>query len=126
MTARRKTLNTVLRYRGYHGCPSLCRVCVYEGPDGKGIAPVLVATEMESNPGTSVTNRIEVIATEIYRLLERPQAGLTVIEHYGACRIAPERFSLVTLHWDRCKGFVSPRWRHLTQGEVESMVGARP
>ena len=120
---RRKTLDMILRYRGYHGCPSMCRIRVYEVEGDPTVSPVLIATELDSNPGTSVTNRIEVIATEVYRLLERPEAGLTVIEHYARNTIAPERFALVTVVCEKGKSFITPRWRHLTPGEIFDLVG---
>ena len=123
MKRMRKTLDTVLSYRGYHGCPSCCRVRIYEEPEGEKVPPILIATEMESNHGTSVTNRIEVIATEVYRLLERPEAGLTVIEHYGRSTIAPERFALVTMEWETRTGFNTPHWKPLAASEVEAIIG---
>ena len=69
----KKTHHSTLLYPGYHGCVSWCRVRVY-GPDPERLRdadkrPVVVATERDDNPGTSVTNRIEVIATVLYRLL---------------------------------------------------------
>ena len=49
----RKTLDTRFSYRGCHGCESLCRLRVYEEP---GKPAVVIATELEENPGTSITN----------------------------------------------------------------------
>ena len=121
----RKTLDTVFRYRGYHGCPSRCRIRVYEAEGDISVPSVLVATEIDDNPGTSVTNRIEVIATEVYRLLERPEAGLRVIEHYTSNAIAPERFALVTMEREAGKTFSTPRWKHLSLVQVEEIIGGR-
>lgn len=115
----------MLRYRGYHGCPSQCRIRVYQAEGNPSISPVLIATELESNPGTSVTNRIEVIATEVFRLLERPEAGLTVIEHYTKNAIAPERFALVTMIWEAGSGFTTPRWKYLLPVNIEEMISGR-
>jgi hypothetical protein len=121
----RKTMDFSLRYRGYHGTPSCCRVRVWEQA---GKPPVVLATELESNAGTSVTNRIEVIATMVYQMLERPETGLVFIEHYeertwtGGRTLLPERFARVEMEWTRNKGFVSPRWSTLTRAEVEHIV----
>ncbi len=116
----------ILRYHGYHGCASLCRIRVYEG---EGKPPVVIATECESNPGTSVTNRIEVIATEMYRLLERPDNGITIIEHYedrafvGGRPLFKETFDLVMLTWTRCQGAIDPKWTSLTKAQAEEILG---
>ena len=126
-------MDCVFAYRGYHGCPSHCRLRVYEPdperPEEAGRPPVVIATEREDNPGTSVTNRIERIASEVFRLLERPEAGITVVEHYedrrflGAKPLARESFALVTMTWTRFQGFVGPRWTPSTRKEVEAMNG---
>jgi hypothetical protein len=121
----RKMMDFPLRYRGYHGMPSCCRVRVWERA---GKPPVVLATELESNAGTSVTNRIEVIATLMYQMLERPETGLVIIEHYeertwaGGRTLLPERFARVEMEWTRNKGFVRPRWSALTRAEVEQLV----
>jgi hypothetical protein len=121
----RKTMDFPLRYRGYHGTPSCCRVRVWEET---GKPPVVIATELECNAGTSVTNRIEVIATTMYQMLERPEAGLVMIEHYeertwaGGKTLLPERFARVEMEWTRNKGFVRPRWTPLTKTEVGKLV----
>jgi hypothetical protein len=121
----RKTMDFPLRYRGYHGTPSCCRVRVWEQA---GKPPVVIATELDDNPGTSVTNRIEVIATMMYQMLERPETGLVIIEHYeertwaGGRTLLPERFARVEMEWTRNKGFVAPKWTALTKMEVEQFV----
>ncbi len=131
--AIKKVMDGTFHYRGYHGCPSFCRLRVFEPEAGKeekqGLAPVALFTEREDNPGTSITNRIEHLATEVYKLLERPEAGLTVIEHYedrafvGKRPMFKEEFDKVTLTWTRHQGFIDPRWKPLCRAEVEDRIG---
>lgn len=122
-------MDGTLHYSGYHGCRSFCRVRVYEGEGTPPVPPVVLATECDNNTGTSVTNRIEVIATQMYRLLERPPAGITVIEHYEdrafivALPPIKETFDLVTFTWTCYQGAIDPRWLPLTKAQVEEILG---
>jgi hypothetical protein len=122
-------MDGTFHYRGYHGCRSFCRLRVYE-PDGeRGLPLVALFTEREDNPGTSITNRIEHLATEVYKLLERPEAGLTVIEHYeergfvGKRPMFKEEFDRVTLMWTTYQGFIDPRWKPICRVDVERIIG---
>jgi hypothetical protein len=124
------------RYRGYHGCPSRCRLRVFEpNPDNAeetNTPTVVVFTELANNPGTSITNRIEHLATEVFKLLEKPPSGITVIEHYedrafiGNQPLFKEEFDVVTLTWIsclHCEGFIDPRWNPIAKAEVEEIIG---
>ena len=126
----KKTYDFTLLYPCYPGCLSWCRVRVY-GPDPErsqdaGKPPVVVATEQDNNPGTSITNRIEVIVSIAYCLLGCPNEGITVIEHYKDRAFIGGRPLLrarVEMDWDRRHGFRSPKWFPLTEGTVETLLG---
>lgn len=67
-----------------------------------------ILTQDMVNVGTSITNRIEHLDYEAYKLLERPEGGVTVIEHYADWGFAngkpryKEDFDLVTFtHTER-------------------------
>lgn len=78
-----------LRYDGYHGFESFCDVQIEHGHD----KILVTVTERDDNPGTSITNRIEVIATKIADMLDDiPVERLHFVEHY------PERGSVYRLH----------------------------
>lgn len=87
---------------------------------------VVIVTELPQNPGTSVTNAAQDIATQAYQWLERPAQGITLIEHYaqdGEERYAQERFALVTFAHSEGGRFSHPEWRALTKEEVERLIG---
>ena len=121
----RKTWDGVFPYRGYHGCSSRCRLRVYEE---SGKPPVVIATEREDNPGTSITNMAEHLATAVWQMLERPEHGLVWIEHYqdraliGGKPLFKEEFDSVTFT-STCHGFTDPRWKPISKAEVETLIG---
>lgn len=119
-------IDTLLDYRGYYGCPSRCGVQVWE-PTQPGEPYVAIYTELADNPGTSVTNAAETVATAIWHLLERPDAEIVFIEHYrdrafiGGKPVFTEHFDRVTFEPVR-GGFARPRWRCVSKEEVEKLT----
>jgi len=115
----------LLEYRGYHGCKSECRIRLYEG---EGKPPVVIATELDSNPGTSVTNRAEAIAHLMWQYLERPPAGMVFIENYpdrcfiGDRPMMRESFDLVSFEWGSGRP-EKPVWRRISRSQVETILG---
>jgi hypothetical protein len=115
-------------YRGYHGCFSKCRLRIFE-PEDNTRPYVVIATELESNPGTSITNAAERIATAVWHLLERPVNGMCWIEHYadrafiGTRPMLKEEFDIVEFDSDRWQGLKNPKWRPSSKEEVEAMIG---
>jgi hypothetical protein len=110
-------------YLGLGTFPSVCRLRAFNVED----APtVVIATELQQNSGTSVTNAAQDIAAQAYQWLERPERGILLIEHYekdGEERNAQERFAVVTFQHTEGGRFSGPDWRSLTKEEVERMVG---
>jgi hypothetical protein len=101
-------------FKGLHGCPSKCSWEIHED---KGRITVIFS-ERDDNPGTSVTNFIEHLATMVYNqfLKKYPAASICWIEHYPERRIGrrlePATFDQVMLSWDGSK-FSGPKWRRL-------------
>src|SRR5262249_37741461 len=87
------------RYTGYHRCESVCSLRIYS--DGLCERAVVVLTELDSNPGTSVTNVSEALASRVWYTLLRPYARVIWVEHYPGKRV-PEgaRPSLYSEHFD--------------------------
>jgi hypothetical protein len=50
------------QYRGFYGCPSVCSLEILRLADGRA---AVIATELDDNPGTSVTNVAEHLASEV-------------------------------------------------------------
>ena len=98
---------TVFVYKGYHGCESKCEIeiqrMIYVG------RVVVVATELPDNPGTSITNMAEQLATQVCRAQNIAPQHLVWIEHYPG-----GSWDLVTFGWDwRVGAFAYPEWRPL-------------
>ena len=107
--------STILHYKGYHGCPSQCRLTIHTSDSGDVVA---VASELDDNPGTSVTNMIEVIASMVAERLKN--SNFLMVEHY------PPRKHITRSHptgdWDIVTfyepKFRSPRWCRTTPEEL--------
>ena len=111
-------------YRGYHGCPSYGWLRIYMTPG----QTVVLATEVDDNPGTSVTNMAASLATEVVRTFRLPLDTLVWIEHYpprlgihGGPRL-PVSFDQVTFTLTT-QGLRHPQWRRLSQAAVETFLG---
>lgn len=106
-----------------------CRVRIFI-PDEERDAPVVVVTEERDNPGQSVTNSIERIATDIVHHHDFSTRLLPVfIQHYefgaGCTDEDPQSFDLVTFEGggEVHQTLGSPRWTALDRGTVERLVG---
>lgn len=79
---------TYLRFRAPNGCDSRCGIDVGEMSDGDALA--VVFTELPDNPGMSITNAVEFLASMVLRdyickiSLARAKAPLEIhwYEHY--------------------------------------------
>ena len=71
------------KYLGFWNCDSKCGVEIIKREDNPD-SPVVVLTELPDNPGTSVTNMVEDIATMVYRefLSDYDPEKIVWIEHY--------------------------------------------
>lgn len=96
-------------YAGYHGCASWCDVQI----ERAGEDVLVVVSERDDNPGTSVTNCAEVVATVVAaRLRDVPVWRLRYVEHYPARSHSEATFAEVTFEWSG-RTAALPEWRHL-------------
>jgi hypothetical protein len=111
-------------FRSSHGGPSYCWLRIYTAPG----QTVVLATELDENPGTSITNMAERLATEVTRTFGLALDTLLWIEHYPARQGLdgrpqfPESFDQVTFT-RTSRGLQCPQWRRLSQAHVEILLG---
>ena len=82
-----------------------------------------MATELPDNPGTSITNRVEALAIQVYQEFELWPAFTHWIEHYPPDGPYDETFAEVRFTPDPQKGLTLPKWRALTREAVERLIG---
>jgi hypothetical protein len=117
-----------------------CRVRIFVSDGSELDVPaVVVVTEVEDNPGQSVTNALERIVGEILHAHSLDPSETVVIEHYeNGGRGAPEdpaTFDLVAfpnatpkpiLHTGRwVLQMGEPEWKALDRKTAEALVGGR-
>lgn len=132
---RKPLLDERIAYDGYHGCPSVCRVRAFN-PQPEEIEAkrpfVVLFTELPDNPGTSVTNRIEHLASLLFAQLGKPESIPVFVEHYpnrGVHYVKlgkwqfPESFAFVGFCRRDEERFWQPRWKHTTRMTVEVIAG---
>lgn len=112
----------------------LCRVRIYE-PEHPGDQHVVIFTELQGNPGQSVTNAIEQLAAEVIMAHVLPSSETVVIEHYEEARRGSESetYDLVTFAWGDPEPILRggvwtlelgrPDWRPLDALTVEMLLG---
>lgn len=124
-------------YKGYHGVKSVCYLRLYQPKGLSGqltqLRPAIaIFTELDSNAGTSVTNRIEVLATSAWEFLQKPDAAPVVIEHYPNRGVHnphtnrwqfPEQFDLLEFERKSDGSFMKPRWRRVPRVTIEELTG---
>ncbi len=77
---------------GYADCHRRHGECGIEAIAASRGRRVVIATELRDNPGMSITNAAEFVATAVCRELQIHPARLVWIEHYGyPSPVTPER-----------------------------------
>ena len=121
---------------------AVCRVRILQR-DGQ--PPILVLTELNENPSTSVTNVIEQLVAELVAryLPERfevvDEEPVIVVEHYEATadptrriRVKPSYDRVTFANWRPRRTWLggrerreigTPDWRHLPAEEVRALLG---
>ena len=126
-------------YEGFWRHPAVCRIRIFERADA---TPVVIATELAENTGTSITNMAEYLAAEIIRHhfperfeTEEPEPVIW-IEQYPRRpddslklpEFSRAEFSSYTprVGWLCGKQRVhigQPTWKFMERREVEQLVG---
>jgi hypothetical protein len=118
-------------YEGYFANPARCRLRIYAVPGQRAVA---IATELPDNPGTSITNRADTLATLVMckaaLMFGTDPGDIVWVEHYPARPHDPmeafrvDRYARVTFDWDDHRAqFVNSQWKHMTREEVDELIG---
>ncbi len=102
-----------------------CRIRMYR-PDAGTV--VVVATELPDNPGVSITNWAEYLATEIRRVYLTQGEALIWIEHYverpsrfDKRATIKETFDRVLMRWNGYS-YEEPEWKKFDRAGVERLI----
>jgi len=123
-------------YKDAGGRSAHCRVQIYL-PDDTRDTPIVICSELPNNPGGSITNSAEVIASGVIRANELP-TPLVWIEHWPkeSTDEGEETFELVTFsrhkvterapYLEETRAWtVEPTWKSLDRTSVEVLVGEK-
>lgn len=129
------TVDGVFRYRGFCGNAAECYLRVYQA---SGRPAVVVASELDSNRGTSIIHMVTHLAGWVWQMLERPAGGLIWIEHIprsgtGEESVDAGRFADATVlplcrvdfggSSGPCMGtFISPAWTPISREELKNLI----
>jgi hypothetical protein len=107
-------------YKGFWNCDSCCDIEVHRRGDGKY---VFVATELPDNPGTSVTNFAENLATAMRSRYGLKPEDVIWIEHYPEAKNRrKEDFDLVRFLGTEGDWFRSPVWTRITEQAADELI----
>jgi hypothetical protein len=138
LLAPRTSSSLLCTFMSAHLCASVPNVKIMETDVDSVPWRDDIITELPDNPGKSVTNAMEWIATVVVHRFDLDPARTRWIEHYPdrhpsgreGDRVFDESFSLVSLGWERGRspwGQPSPwasgvDWQPLTRAEVTRML----
>lgn len=116
-----------LFYRPHRGSEAHCDVRIVRRP---GRRVVVIVTERLDNPGMSVTNAAERIATLIAQQHGLDPARTAWIEHYPdrhppgmeGDRMFDESFDQITFDWDAHLRAANPRWRRIDREQLQRQI----
>jgi hypothetical protein len=119
--------DTRFHFLGYGIHRSFCRMRVFA--NGRDI--IVVLTQEDANEGTSVTNAVEQIASEMLPyLITHPSKRdiITWIEHYEEHetfdRVTFEKFVERPTATTPFGHFSGPKWQRMQREELEQLVGS--
>ena len=90
-------------------------------------ATIVIATELATNPGMSITNAVEVLASKIVKQFHLNPKTTRFIEHYGQesydyeeGRKRADTYDEVTFTWNGT-GATQPVWKPVEAGEMRKL-----
>ena len=121
---------TEYEFKGFGGCRSRCGLEVIRHQS----FVLVIATELEANSGTSVTNMSESLAFAVCQDWGIPARSLVWVEHYPKRGrefepyVPEESWDLVQFYLDLREGrFSTPRWFRLSEEQLRRLrAGVMP
>lgn len=85
---------------------------------------VIIATELHTNPGLSITNAAEILANTIISQFDLDPKHTRFIEHYGAASYddgkARDTYDEIIFQWNGKRAF-EPKWHPIELKEIKKM-----
>jgi len=105
--------NKTFHWKGFGGCNSKCHLSIYFNNNES----LVIATELESNLGTSIANDAKKLIKLVCQQFElNPQATMW-IEHYKADEDTEERYSIVNCNCGQIT------WEYISIPHVVELIG---
>lgn len=125
--------HTIARYEyyGIDDCRACCQLEIWQEPDH---APVVLATERLDNHGTSITNRAELLATQVCMQFELDFGSLIWLECYEreddgndyhdlSAHTRRSEFDRVAFGEAGKFGLADPHWKPFGLDAAQQLVG---
>ncbi|NOK64254.1 MAG: hypothetical protein GFH27_549323n7 [Chloroflexi bacterium AL-W] len=113
-------VDTVFNFRGFYDGAAHCGLRIWQHLDD---VAVVMLTELPDNPGISVTNAFEFIATQVVRGYSLSPTKTIWIEHCP--KDQQLAYSLVTLKWQQqWRTHYAPQWGFLNDDALRRIVTA--
>ena len=116
----------IFKFKASSGVESACGLEIHEN----ALRTVIVLTELDDNPGISVTNAVERIAELVCarfnkkNLKEKTVKDCTCVwvEHYPETSGGDESFDFVYFKTRKNGTFFSPEWKRTTKEQVDRLI----
>jgi hypothetical protein len=111
----------ILVFRGFARSPSVCHVANTTDDRGRRI---VLAGELDDNPGTTLTNAIEQAAESIQRSLLHGEEGFELYQYVpkGLPRLEP---TFYRVFWRGQSGFSMPEWQTVDTDKEAALSNLR-
>ncbi|MDO8613275.1 MAG: hypothetical protein Q7R32_10715 [Dehalococcoidia bacterium] len=110
-------------YKAGNGFDGVCAIERIDLEDGR---TAIICEEIDGNPGQSITNSIEHIATQLCDQFDIEPEMLVLIEHYDTWYARETEWDIVEFgRRSRESGFADPAWHPLSPHDWK-MLGFRP
>lgn len=111
-------------FKGFFDCYSKCGYRLEQ--TDKWI--VIIVSELEDNPGTSITNAVEILFPQVCEHFGLYPGRVVWIEHYPESSLAAGNWDIVTMDFDDNKPIIlSPKWERISKDQVKQIcLGQNP